>query len=207
MDAYEGEQWAPVESSNPNEWVMVGMLNKTPSSTCRTYLQLHHKPPVWGVDGSKVDLKKHILCCVGFSSENGENTIIGDEGLAVTDNALTDMVVGIQSNPDSDGNSASGEVTPDNQEESDIADGALTDMVIGIQSENNDSSFVDNAAAGSGTSSSSSYNGDEKINAIYATFDPLWLDSSFGWNGGSHNDAVQVSGVYYMKWRFVHLLQ
>ena len=196
MDAYEGEQWAPVESSNPYEWVMVGMLNKTPSSTCRTYLQLHHKTPAWGVDGSKVDIKKHILCCVRFNSETGGNTMIRDEGLAVTDNALTDMVVGIQSNPDINADSASSEETPDNQEESDVANGALTDMAIGIQPENNDSNSVDNAAAGSGTSSSSSYNGDEKINAIYATFDPLWLDSSFGWDGGSHDDAVQVSRLY-----------
>jgi hypothetical protein len=195
MDAYEGEQWAPVESSNPNEWVMVGMQNKDPSSTCRTYLQLHHKPPTWGIDGSKVDIKKHILCCEPLNSESGGNTMIKDEGLAVTDNALTDMVVGIQSNSGDSPESASSEHTPTNQEEIDAGNPALTDMVIGIQSENNDSNTVDVDATAGGTSSSSSNNGDEKINSIYATFDPLWLDSSFGWVGGSHDDAVQVSGI------------
>eukprot|EP00804_Cyclotella_cryptica_P026898 CCRYP_019595-RA/>CCRYP_019595-RA protein AED:0.00 eAED:0.00 QI:103/1/1/1/1/1/2/486/1007 len=193
MDAYEGEQWAPIESSSPNEWVMVGMLNKDPSSTCRTYLQLHHKPPTFGVDGSKVDIKKHILCCERVNSESGGNAVIKDEGLAVTDNALTEMVVGIQSNSDNTADSASSEETPD--KDTDSGNGALTDMVIGIQSENNDSNSGSIAASGSETSSSSSNNGDEKINSIYATFDPIWLDYSFGWDGGSHDDAVQVSGI------------
>lgn len=195
MDAWDTEQWAPVKSDAGNEWVMVGMLNKDPSSTCRTYTQLHHKQATFGIDGSKVDIKKHILCCQKVGSESGGNTLLGGDGIAATDSEMTE---------------ASATNTP------------LTDMVVGIQEATNDASsggalvetvdwYPDDNENSSGQSSNAvvvvenewepdnegstgqSTNGDEKVNAVYGTFDPMWFDSDFGWNGGSHSDALEVS--------------
>jgi hypothetical protein len=179
MDAFEGEQWAPAMlTEDEGQWVMVGMLNKDPSSTCRTYVQLHHKEPSWGVDGSKTNIKQHILCCEPVDIESGGNILLGGDGLATTDNALT------ESSPTEAitlSEVLGGSQSEDDQGGSDAADSSLTNMVVGIQSSDGESS------------SSSSSNGDDKVNGIYATFDPMWLDSSFGWNGGSHSDALEVS--------------
>lgn len=204
MDAFEGEQWAPVKFKSGNEWVMVGMLNKDPSSTCRTYTQLHHKQPSWGIDGSNVDIKKHILCCERYGSESGGNALLGGDGLAATDNSesdstnnsLTDMVVGIQQDTNDNTDSSSQQEhsstelvetvdwSPSGSDnEGSSSQGSNTDIVVETQwgSDNEDSA-------------SQSTNGDEKLDAIYMTFDPLWLDSEFGWDGGSHSDALAVSG-------------
>ena len=70
MDAFEGEQWAPL-SNGENAWVMVGTLNRDPSSTCRSYMELHHKQPSWGLDGSRTELKKHLLCCESDGVDGG----------------------------------------------------------------------------------------------------------------------------------------
>jgi hypothetical protein len=201
MDAFEGEQWAPVEFDSGNEWVMVGMLNKDPSSTCRTYTQLHHKQASWGIDGSKVDIKKHILCCEPYGSESGGNALLGGDGLAATDNimtqnspsnnALTDMVVGIQdtNNSEEAGSSSSGTLV-------ETVDWYPTENVgESSSSQGSDTSIVAETEVGTdiGSSTAEGWNGDEKANAVIATFDPLWLDSTFGWNGGSHSDALAVS--------------
>ena len=34
---------------------------------------------------------------------------------------------------------------------------------------------------------------DETADVIISSFDPIWLDSNFGWKGGSHSDALEVS--------------
>lgn len=200
MDAFEGEQWAPVKLGEGNEWVMVGMLNKDPSSTCRTYTQLHHKQALFGVDGSKVDIKKNILCCERYGSESGGNALLGGDSFAATDNnavdsgsannALTDMIVGIHDTSNESGNTPAGDVlvetvdwwSPDNNDSS-SSQNSNTEVLVDQWGSDNESE----------SSTSKPYNGDEKLNAIYATFDPMWLDSDFGWDGGSHSDALEVS--------------
>lgn len=197
MDAFSGEQWAPVQLDSGNEWVMVGMLNKDPSSTCRTYSQLHHKQPSWGIDGSKVDIKKHILCCEIFGSESGGNALLGGDGLAVTDNAmaengvsssLTDMVVGIQQNDDSYSIKDNSSTT------------ALVETVDWFPSKN-DSGGSSNQETNAGivvenASQTAQVADDQMVDTILLTFDPIWLDSNLGWNGGSHSDAIEVSRCY-----------
>ena len=191
MDAFSGEQWAPVKLESGNEWVMVGMLNKDPSSTCRTYNQLHHKQPSWGIDGSKVDIKKHILCCEGFRSESGGNALLGGDGLAVTDNvmdensassSLTDMVVGIQGNND------------DNSIKDSSSSTAIVETVDWHPAGNDGGGSSNQGTAGSANSASQTAQADDQAaDTILLTFDPIWLDSDFGWNGGSHSDAIEVS--------------
>ena len=173
MDAFEGEQWAPIKYDTSNEWVMVGMLSKDPSSTCRTYTQLHHKESSWGIDGSNVNIKKYILCCERFDSQIGYNALLEVEGFAATDNAPTDQ--------DTSNNSGGSSSTGDNQVE--------------LGSSSSESSVVIETEWGEADKSSSNQNfdNDNVLNAIFSTFDPLWLDSEFGWNGGSHANALQVS--------------
>ena len=162
MDAWQDEQWAPLNSNVDNDWVLVGMLNKDPSSTCRTYMQLHHKEPTWGVDGSSTELKKHILCCEGDSSSAS---------------SLTDMVVGIQDNSASGINDAGNESASNT-----VVDGSLTNMVVGIQDISTSSS--------TGTSNASASTPAEV--SIMNTFHPMWYDATAGWSGGSHDDAIHV---------------
>jgi len=69
-DAFQGEQWAPVSPSSGtlnylgNNYVMIGTLDDDPSSTCLPYDSLHTNPlPPWSADGSKTELKQHVMCC------------------------------------------------------------------------------------------------------------------------------------------------
>ena len=64
MKAFEGEQWAPI-SFNANSWVLIGTVNGRVDSTCQLYENIHGgQQPLWGFDGSHVDRKEHILCCL-----------------------------------------------------------------------------------------------------------------------------------------------
>lgn len=58
-DAFEGTQWAPI-SDKQNGWVMIGKMS---GRTCQEYVQINHRDPQWGLDGSSTDMKQHILCC------------------------------------------------------------------------------------------------------------------------------------------------
>ena len=68
MDAFGGFQWAPVSNSF-NAWVMVGKISG--SNTCMTFTDLYHREPEWGIDGTRPDLKRHILCCQVYSGYDG----------------------------------------------------------------------------------------------------------------------------------------
>ena len=61
-DAFEGIQWAPI-SDRQNGWVLVGKMSQQLPHTCEDYFQINHHDPLWGLDGSSTDMKKHILCC------------------------------------------------------------------------------------------------------------------------------------------------
>ena len=184
MDAFKGEQWAPVTG---DEWVMIGMLNKDPSSTCRTYAQLHHKEPSWGFDGSHSEIKKHILCCEPVKLATSYNLVTSDnsidhESSTTDDDTLVEMV---DWNPPGSGDKTSSE-------------GDVLVETLDWDPNANSASQEPNTSSGSGGESTSSQtsNVDSTINAIYTTFDPIWLDSSNGWNGGSHDDALNVSALY-----------
>ena len=69
-DAFEGEQWAPVSNYNNegtsvgNSWLMIGKKDNNPYSTCLQYEEINDgKSAPWNADGSKTELKEHVLCC------------------------------------------------------------------------------------------------------------------------------------------------
>jgi len=69
-EAFHGEQWAPfisltgTQSDLGNKYVMIGTLDGDPSSTCMPYDSLHTNPlPPWYADGSKTEVKQHVMCC------------------------------------------------------------------------------------------------------------------------------------------------
>jgi len=61
-DAFQGEQWAPLASefgTSAEYWVSIGQS----PSTCKTHEELQLSKPSWIDDGSREELKEHILCC------------------------------------------------------------------------------------------------------------------------------------------------
>ena len=81
-DAFQGEQWAPVSPSAGtqtdlgNKYVMIGTLGDNPYSTCTTYDSLHANPlPPWSADGSKTELKQHVMCCEGAETKQQQHAI------------------------------------------------------------------------------------------------------------------------------------
>jgi hypothetical protein len=67
MDAFEGVQWSPISNSF-NGWVMVGKFDDKDPLTCLTHMQMFNHNPAWGLDGSKPELKEHLLCCEGYTA-------------------------------------------------------------------------------------------------------------------------------------------
>ena len=66
QDAFDGVQWAPI-SDDLNAYVMVGKIEDEDPLTCVTYSQMFSRDPVWGIDGSRPELKKHLLCCEDYT--------------------------------------------------------------------------------------------------------------------------------------------
>lgn len=61
-EAFEGEQWAPAASELDAEeeiWVSIGQS----PSTCSTHEELKLPQPEWATDGSRQEIKQHLLCC------------------------------------------------------------------------------------------------------------------------------------------------
>jgi hypothetical protein len=81
MDAFQGVQWSPI-SDRFNSWVMVGKADDEDPLTCLTYMQMYNHSPEWGLDGSRPELKKHILCC---QDDTSADAVIGGGGDALTD--------------------------------------------------------------------------------------------------------------------------
>lgn len=64
--AFEGEQWAPIATTNNEDdtYVLVGKISDNPTTTCHTYRDFNEGGlPQWVVDGSHPEFKEHILCC------------------------------------------------------------------------------------------------------------------------------------------------
>jgi len=68
--AFEGEQWAPVsttDSDDPNsKWMLVGTLDGSSQSTCSTFGDVKGmKPNGWSVeDSTDPDMRQNVLCCL-----------------------------------------------------------------------------------------------------------------------------------------------
>lgn len=62
-----GEQWAAV-NDDANSWAYVG---SDVSKMCRTHDQLTGQKPSWGLNNSKPDLQKNVVCCGINSTDKG----------------------------------------------------------------------------------------------------------------------------------------
>ena len=73
MDPFIGEQWAPLRL-NANSWLQIGTVDGNPASTCETYELLNGgKQPLFGLDGSRPELKKYVLCCLKPRDANDDS--------------------------------------------------------------------------------------------------------------------------------------
>jgi len=180
MDAFEGVKWAPyasppVDNGAPieNAWLMVGNIDEG-HLVCQTYLEINDHDPAWGLDGTSVHLKEHILCCEdnsgsdnGGTNGNAQVPIIAISDYAVDDGEkLTNMVVGIH------------------------PQGAI-DSHVGSEA----NSHSDSGSEGDSTPINSAQEVGSHASfeeSVTNTFNPVWFDSDRGgWDGGSHDDAIR----------------
>ena len=67
-DAFEGEQWAPVATSDTrssHRWIQVGKLGGVSQSTCSSFGDVKGmKPAGWDADDADPELKENVLCCL-----------------------------------------------------------------------------------------------------------------------------------------------
>ena len=61
--ALDGEEWVPANGPM-NTWVQIGKLDGDDDTTCTLHHELLGERPAWGVDGSRRDVKHHIMCCM-----------------------------------------------------------------------------------------------------------------------------------------------
>jgi hypothetical protein len=67
MDAYEGEQWSPIDSDDDQQqWIFVGSLGR---EIC------HLNQPGMPVDELPKEVKKHVLCCQKTSESSEQSTL------------------------------------------------------------------------------------------------------------------------------------
>ena len=67
MDAYEGEQWSPIDSDDgQQQWIFVGSLG-------REICHLNH--PGMPVDELPKEVKKHVMCCQNPSGSSEQSTL------------------------------------------------------------------------------------------------------------------------------------
>lgn len=59
----DGEEWAPANGPM-NTWLQIGMIDGMESTQCTLHHDLLGERPQWGVDGSRTEVKHHILCCL-----------------------------------------------------------------------------------------------------------------------------------------------
>ena len=96
LNAFEGVQWAPI-SDSVNGWVMVGKIDDEDPLTCVTHMQMFNHDPGWGLDGSRPELKEHILCCDDDSDNDNflpDISINEDESTeTAADSAISSLAV------------------------------------------------------------------------------------------------------------------
>ena len=100
MEAFDGVQWAPI-SNEENEWVMIG---DTADLTCKTYLEINHHEPSWGLDGDETQLKEHLLCCEDKTFNANAVASIQEGSLSSVSNSDIQVDGSLTSTPDASNN-------------------------------------------------------------------------------------------------------
>lgn len=60
--ALDGEEWAPANGPL-NTWLQIGTIAGDEGTRCTLHHEIRGERPLWGIDGTRTDLKHHILCC------------------------------------------------------------------------------------------------------------------------------------------------
>lgn len=176
MDPFEGEQWAPV-SNTANSWISIGSEG---APTCETYMQTHKEQPLFGLDGTQVEKKAHVLCCTESFLPQGGQIISSDSNQG-------SFSPGAVVNTDDSGGTG-GQSAPDTP-----------------PAENGDTSPAESPADSSAQQPQEAQAvqatpGHVDVeDAVILALHPVWLDQAHGWSGGSHDDAIafcdMISGM------------
>lgn len=59
----DGEEWVPANGPM-NTWVQIGTVDGEESTKCTLHHELLGERPQWGIDGTREDVKHHIMCCL-----------------------------------------------------------------------------------------------------------------------------------------------
>ena len=74
--SFQGEKWAPFSGGSDNsDWVLVGMLQGLPTTTCASYTSLKDRSPMWDGSDGPAEHKQHVLCC--------EDEEVDDQGIDI----------------------------------------------------------------------------------------------------------------------------
>ena len=184
MDAFDGVQWAPYaatpigdEAPEDNAWLMVGNVDDG-RLTCRTYPEINHHEPAWGLDGSSTQLKEHILCCEDNSG--GENVdaqvtmATPADGGGDAGDKLAVMAVGIQKQEADDSKASSNSFS--NSDSGDVGDSSVPISSQELAGGNDQASFGNSLTEW-----------DMKTQEAY---NPAWFSNLTGWHGTTYEDAI-----------------
>mmetsp|Transcript_32610 Transcript_32610/g.68553 ORF Transcript_32610/g.68553 Transcript_32610/m.68553 type:complete len:774 (+) Transcript_32610:210-2531(+) len=59
----DGEEWVPANGPM-NTWVQIGTIDAEENTRCTLHHDILGERPQWGIDGTRTDVKHHIMCCL-----------------------------------------------------------------------------------------------------------------------------------------------
>ncbi|KAL7549954.1 hypothetical protein ACHAWF_015684 [Thalassiosira exigua] len=59
----DGEEWVPANGPM-NTWVQIGTIDGDEESRCTLHHELLGMRPQWGIDGTRKEVKHHVMCCL-----------------------------------------------------------------------------------------------------------------------------------------------
>ncbi|KAL9184308.1 hypothetical protein ACHAXT_002394 [Thalassiosira profunda] len=59
----DGEEWVPANGPM-NTWVQIGTIDGDENTRCTLHHELLGQRPRWGIDGTRPEVKHHIMCCL-----------------------------------------------------------------------------------------------------------------------------------------------
>ncbi|KAL7541884.1 hypothetical protein ACHAXR_011331 [Thalassiosira sp. AJA248-18] len=166
-------QWSPV-INGPNKWVLIGTLDDNGSTQCMDYENLNGAAPLWGLDGSMVDVKHHILCCTKTS--------------AISKTPVQQQQQ--QQNADAEVQSQS--------QSSETSEEEVGMDTVQQQQQQQQQQEEENADVEVPSQSQTSETNDEEegdMNEVPVIKSGTWFQVINGWNAGSHEDAIHFCAL------------
>jgi len=63
INELDGEEWVPANGPM-NTWLQIGRVEGNPNTQCTLHHELLGQRPEWGIDGTRTEVKHHIMCCM-----------------------------------------------------------------------------------------------------------------------------------------------